>query len=151
MTNPNEQTVRARVESVLTSEAGQVRFGQVRLAQPEDGDFFLRNQSAAIFVKCWSMRDDGLMYVTVKSPVLFGVKPTPELFEHIALNGDVILGHLTAVERDDLIDLYLWHTLVGDDLNERELFEVVGVVGALANTLDDDLKERFGGERTFED
>ena len=59
-----------------------------------DGDFSLRHGSARGFVRACTVESGDWAYVSVWSPFLFEVKPTPELFEYVALHtDDRIFGH----------------------------------------------------------
>lgn len=89
--------------------------------------------------------------VTVSSPLLRGVTPKPELYEHIVRKiprlwfGSVAVWDDTATP--GTVMLALGHTLLGEFLDEEELRAVVfGVLGC-ANELDDLLQKEFGGKR----
>ncbi len=90
------------------------------------------------------------MFVT--APILFGVTPTPELFEYIATNADNwMFGHLSAFRDEGTITIFMTHTLLGDYLDPEELRSAAFGIGFSANDLDDELQSRFGGTRSHED
>ena len=137
--NPNLLVVQSKVQKILSNEFNHVEIDK-------DGDFTFRHESARVFVRVWTPADDGPVYITVTCPLLFNVKPTPELFKYIALHADdYVFGHLSASETEDGIMVTLAHSLLGDYLDQDEL--VRGCAGVLfsGNEIDDDLKARFGG------
>jgi hypothetical protein len=138
--------VRDKVQKILSSNFNRVEIDR-------DGDITLRHESARMFVRCWAKEeDDAPVIVAVESPLLLRVKPTPELFKHIALHSDdYVFGHLSAREGDDGVLVLFSYNLLGDYLDEEELLRACfGVLGT-ANDLDDELQSKFGGERFHED
>lgn len=117
-----------------------------------DGDFSLRHESARVFVSAGSPKSADWTFASVWSPFLFGVKPTPELFEYVALHtDDTIFGHLYAHRTEDGVTLGFSQRLLGDYLDEEELTHAVVAVVTTANDLDDELQAKFGGKRFHED
>ena len=101
----------------------------------------------------WGPGKDGnpRTLVRIGAPILFGVKPSPALYEWIARNGGTYyFGHVGAVDdksEPGALFLYMSHTLLGDYLDEEELASAMwGVLGS-ADDLDDELQKRFGGKR----
>jgi hypothetical protein len=142
--NPALPIVKEKVQKILTT-----KFSHVELTQ--DG-FSLRHESARAFVRVWAHDDDSPIIIGVDCPVLFNVKPTPELFRYIALHGnDYIFGHLSADETDDGIMIMFTHSLLGDYLDEDELGRAVAGVLGTGNDIDDELKAKFGGNLFHED
>jgi len=143
--NPNVSAVKDKVQRIVAS-----RFSHVELR--ENGDVSLRQNSAQVFVKCWSSADDGPVFITLTVPLLLRVQPSPELFKHIALHADdLVYGHLSAFEDEKGVNIVFSHLLLGDYLDEQELFAACTEVLANADALDDELKAKFGGLRWNED
>lgn len=132
-----------KVQRILTD-----RFGTVQI--DGDGDYTLRYESARVFVGCSEWGENTV--VRVFAPVLFGVPPTPELYEYVATEGgNYILGGLCARPGDGGVTLEFRYTVLGDFLDAEELAQAVMAVIFTANGLDDKLKPRFGGSRFHED
>ena len=135
----NLAAVKDKVQKILTNAFNAVEVDK-------EGRFSLRYESARLFVRVWERGDRVL--ISLECPILFDVKPTPELFKYLALHGDdFIFGHLSASEGTDGILVMFTHTLLGDYLDEQELLQAaIGVLGN-GNDLDDELQGQFGGEK----
>ena len=128
----------------------------VRPEVTEDGGWTFRNGSARVFVRVREQQlgdDSSRTLVDLSAPVLFGVSPTPELWEYVALNADNwIFGHLWAAKDDDgNVTLILSHRLLGDFLDPEELKSAVAGLAITAEEVDDKLAEQFGGRRFHEE
>lgn len=101
----------------------------------------------------WGKTKDGepRTLVRISSPVLRGVKPTPQLFEYLAREAPRLwFGNLVVWDDEEtpgMLSLSLGHTLLGDFLDEAELGTAMFGVLNSADELDDQLKQRFGGKR----
>ena len=138
----NIDPVRAKVQSILAE-----RF-TVELTS--NGGYSLRHESAQLFVELVDQETRVLVKLTC--PVLFKVKATPEMFEHIALHADdYYFGHLSAFRTEDGASIYFTHVLLGDYLDSEELIQVVVALLQGSNSLDDELQGIFGGQRYHED
>ena len=118
----------------------------------DGGEIHLRWGSAHLFVACLPFGEDESL-VRISLPLLFGLAPTPELFRHVALHADDWhFGHLSLTERadDGRLTLWLTHTLLGDYLDVEELKTAVATMARTADSLDDELRSTFGGERYHE-
>lgn len=137
--------VRAKVQQYLTQNFSNVTIDK-------DGDYSLRHNSARIFVKTKTREESDWTWITLEIPLLFDVKETPEVFEHVALHADdYIFGHLNAYRSNTGLSLFLSHSLLGDYLDETELVKAVGLMLSAGDDLDDELKAQFGGTRFHED
>lgn len=88
--------------------------------------------------------------VLITAPILFGVKPTPELFEWVARKGGSRwFGHVEVHGADEAeeVNLIFSHTLLGDYLDQPELETAMWGILSVADTWDDELQPRFGGKR----
>jgi hypothetical protein len=101
----------------------------------------------------WGTNQEGepSSLVRVSSPVLWGVDPSPELFEWVAREGGTyFFGHVSAHEDSQSpgkVFLLFSHTLLADYLDEGELTAAFYGVLNTADDLDDRLQARFGGRR----
>lgn len=136
---------RAKMQQYLTKNFNDVNIDS-------DGDFSLRHGSSRVFVSAWTRDDADWTVVKLEVPLLFGVKEAPEVFEYVALHADVyIFGHLNVTRVEDGLNIFLSHSLLGDYLDEDELVRATGVMGSIADELDDELKTQFGGRRFHEE
>jgi hypothetical protein len=112
--------------------------------------------SAFISVRQFGNYEDGQprTLVRVSAPVLSDVRPSAELYEWVAREGgSYFFGHVNVMDdasEPGRLFLHMTHTLLGDYLDEDELAAALyGVLGA-ADELDDQLQQRFGGQRWIE-
>jgi hypothetical protein len=78
------------------------------------------------------------------------VPVTPALFEWVATNTDnFMFGHIgmRVTEDGKHANLVFTHTLLGDYLDPEELKQAVGAIATTADELDEEIQDRFGGER----
>lgn len=144
-----EQTM-MKVQRILTGPMG--------LKVMLDGDRFrvtFQDASTAlsILVKELGSDDEGnpRTVVLVTAPILWGVTPTPELFEWVAREGGSRwFGHVEVHDSSEAgkVDLMFSHTLLGDFLDQGELETAMWALLSTADTWDDQLLPRFGGRRT---
>lgn len=135
----------SKVKQYLTEN-----FDDVSIAP--NGCYSLRRGSARIFVTVRTHDDTDWTWVTLEAPLLSNVKETPEVFEHVALHSDdFIFGHLSAARTNSGLDIMFTHTLLGDFLDEDELVKAVGGMLVIADNMDDELAEIFGGDRFHDD
>lgn len=112
----------------------------------EDGSFQIRWDSAAVNIDI--VEQEGRTLVQCHAPVLRELAASPELFEYVATEGqDYYFGSMHYVPDVNGGLLVLEHTLLGDFLDPDELDNVVDSLVIVANRLDDELQERFGGKR----
>mgnify|MGYP003586390648 CR=1 FL=1 len=131
-------TVYDKVRDLLTSR-------ELDLTVSEDG-FQIRWDSAAVNVDI--VEQEGRTLVQCYSPVLRDLAPSADLFEYVATEGqDYYFGSMHYVPDVSGGLLVLEHTLLGDFLDPDELDNVVDSLVIVANRLDDELQERFGGKR----
>ena len=106
-----------------------------------------------VSVQEWGTNKDGdpCSLVRLSSPILWEVDPSPALFEWIAKEGgNYFFGHVSAHDDNSSpgkLFLMTSHTLLGDYLDEEELSSALYAMLNTADTLDDELKQRFGGKR----
>ncbi len=120
----------------------------------EHGRYSIRYDSARVFVEVDEFGDDQT-WVRLVCPLLHEVPLTPELYEYVALHSDDykygILSVHKSNETDTVGSLFFTYGLLGTTLDPDELKLAVGILVTAANDLDDELKEKFGGERFHEE
>ena len=118
------------------------------------GRVSFQHGSARIFVNVYPWASDGSL-VTVGTLVVSGIPKSPELNEWVAYNaGSYVFGSFNLAEnRQDpaKADLIFDHSLLGDYIDLEEFRTAVGGVAHIADDLDNELSERFGGEVYLED
>ena len=116
---------------------------------------FFQNSSTHVNVRVvdWGKTKDGepRTLVHISSPVLRGLKPSPELYEWVAKDGTKFwFGHMQLFEDQKApgtLLMMMAHTLLGDYLDEAELSSALFAVLGSADEWDDKLQARFGGKR----
>lgn len=108
--------------------------------------------SVQLRVKEWVKSKEGepQSLIVISSMLLRNVKPTPALFEWVARNGGSRwFGHVEVYDEKDTgtVMLIMSHTLLGDYLDEKELYHGMFAVLHSADEWDDVLQKQFGGKR----
>jgi hypothetical protein len=108
----------------------------------EDGDIPVRHGSAAVYVR--ALEDPPT--VVVYSPLVFDVTVTPALYEELnRLNGQTSFARFLLVGTTVMCSAEVFaHPFVADDVVHAYV-----IVSRLADEMDDDLAERFGGTVAF--
>jgi hypothetical protein len=86
----------------------------------------------------------------VWAPVIVDVKPSAELFEWVARDGqEYNYGGIRVINDGDSknVQLIFRVSLPGDSLDPGELKDALFAVALTADELDEELKKRFGGKR----
>ena len=138
----------AEVDRILTAlvwEPDAVQSG-VELRKDGLGRYVLTRGSSCVTVEVEPLFGDH-SWITVSSELLYGVTPTRELFEHLAINGAKYRwGALSASPTaDSCVSIWLTYGLLGTHLDDNELRFAVSVMLAAADDEDDDLQRHFGG------
>jgi len=120
----------------------------------EHGRYSIQHESARVFVEVEEFGDEQT-WVRITCPLLFGVTFTPEVYEYVALHSDDykygILGLRPDPDAEGTGGIFLTYGLLGTTLDPDELKLAVGMLVTTGNDLDDELKEKFGGERFHEE
>jgi hypothetical protein len=133
---------RNKVQRILT------QLGRVEL--DKDGDFVLRHESAVMFVEIVKgFGDDGTL-VRFTCPLVMNVPLTPAVFKWIAVDGqDFKIGSCGVwmdSEDSKTGSIAFSYTIVGDDVDESEVEAAAMVTLLTSNDLDNQLRDKFGGE-----
>jgi hypothetical protein len=144
-----EQTM-MKIQRILTGPMGlRVQLdGQMLTVGFADSSTEVR-----MFVLDWGTGKDGepRTLVRLSAPILWGVRPSPALFEWIAKEGgQYFFGHVSVTDdpsEPGNLFVFMSHTLLGDYLDEDELAAAMWGVLGTADDLDDQLQQRFGGKR----
>lgn len=127
-----------KVQRLLTDLLNNVQIDK-------EGRFHFRHGSSQIFVRVREWQDGTV--VDVIAPTNFNVPASPELFRYVATNVDAyVFGRLAANEHDKGVNVVFSHTLLGDTLDPDELKWAVFAVAGTADTIDDEIRAKFGGE-----
>jgi hypothetical protein len=141
---------RDKAQHILTDIFSDVRVDK-------DGDFAIPWESTIVWVRSreWTLKnDEKRLLLYIMSLILRDVDPTPDLFEYVATHSDDwVFGHLSVVKDDDTgkCAIFMTHHLLGDYLDTEELRAAILAICFSADELDDQMKERFGGERFFDE
>lgn len=136
----NTPAVRDRVQRMLARLLGGVQVGA-------DGEFSFPFETTRVFVRVDPWQDQWTV-VSVYAITNLGVPPSPELYKFLATEDRWWFGHVSAAEEEDGTLLVTFrHTLLGDFLDPEELRIAVGTVAVTADEIDDEIRNRFGGQR----
>jgi hypothetical protein len=109
-----------------------------------DGSASLTYGSARVVVGV-SVFDEDQSLVRVSAMCVTGATASPELYHYVATFQSEI-GHLSVIDQGDgSLCIEYSHGLLGEFLNPAELRLTVIAVALLADRIDDELAERFGG------
>ena len=122
----------------------QELFGEMARINDESPSFSIRFGSALVGVRVREWGDDDAT-ISVFSWVIQGAEITSELIEFLLRkNYDIRFG---AFSIDDENDIHFEHTIVGRTVDKGELEASIKGVASTADSYDDEIKERFGGNR----
>lgn len=123
-------------------------FGTVQVDR--DGDFTFRHGSARVFIRVAELGTDKTV-VAMWAPTNKDIPPGPELFRYLATNNAYTFGSLMAVEREGKVNVVFKHSMLGDTLDPDELVMAAVLLAGTADTVDDEIKQKFGGHVFHED
>jgi len=135
------EDVKAKIQRLLTN-----RFGSVRI--DKDDDFVVTHQSAVVFVgvRTWGEED---IIVSIRCPLIVDVEITDALCRWVAIEGqEYMLGGcwINAAPDGKTGWVYFRTNILGNDLDESELFQSLDAIAFTGNDLDDELFQKFGGK-----
>jgi hypothetical protein len=115
----------------------------------DDGGFMVPYQSTMVIVRPRDLGDDRTV-VIVYGLVNQNVPVSPALYEWVATNTDnYMFGHIGLKVNEDgaTANIVFSHTLLGDYLDPEELRNAIGAIATTSDEIDDEIQDRFGGER----
>jgi hypothetical protein len=115
----------------------------------KDDDFVIRHNSAVVFVSVIPGFGEGGVVIRVRSPLVAKVPITYDLCRWIAVEGqNYLLGRAWLVPNEGGADgwVFFGHAITADDLDESELMDAIYAVTYTSDNLDNDLRDRFGGD-----
>jgi len=119
--------------------------GVERIEVADDGAIPIRAGTAGVFVR---LTDGDHPRLLLYSPMLHGVKKTPELLDKLnELN--VLIRFAKCFWQEEQVILAT--ELLAESLDKESIDNALGVVMAAADHFDDELKATFGGETAFPD
>lgn len=134
---------RERVQRMLTDLFG-------RIEVDKDGDFTFRHGSARVFIRVSEGFTDHTV-VSVEAPTNLRVPASPELFHYLATENHYTFGAFRAFDGDNGVLVLFRQSILGDTLDPDELKTTIGAVASTADDVDDEIQNRFGGDRFHED
>jgi hypothetical protein len=138
--------VQKKVQSILSTELGSVKVDA-------DGDIRIDYESTSVRIAVEKYGDNEEETVVEITGVLsFETPASPKLYKWINdKNGLIKFGtiyHLDGAKGGTLV--LLQYSILGDFLDPEELLNAVRVVVLIANKLDDEVIEEFGGKRVID-
>ena len=135
--------VQKKVQSILSTELGSVKV-------EADGDIRIDYESTSVRIAVEQYGDNPDETVVEITGVLsFETPASPKLYKWINdRNASIKFGtiyHLDGAKGGTLV--LLQYSILGDFLDPEELLNAVRVVALIANKLDDEVIEEFGGKR----
>lgn len=89
--------------------------------------------------------------VRIRAVLVADVPRSPALFQYVATDSRRNLGSINIVLDDEgTCDLFFMYTLAGDEITPGELKHAAFIVATVANQLDDEVQQKFGGKRWTE-
>lgn len=129
------EEVQARIEEILAASGYPYAV--------EDGRARIERGSTAVFIAAREWQDRHVI-VELVCPMLGDVDRSAELLDKLnELNAGLYVGKAYWRNRE----VWLAHNLLGDFLDAEELLASVGMMAVVADKIDDELQQRYGGRR----
>ena len=126
-------------------------------------DMLLLSQGSAMVMitieTCQSI-DGTVEIVSIKSPILRNVEPSADLYKSISeINSSLPFGALVIEDTagkggksggKNTGVLFLKHSLLAQTLDKEEIEVGVGTMAVIADNLDDELQNEFGGQKAID-
>ena len=138
--------------SELKEKVQRILAANWRVELTENG-FYVRGESTGCVITCYEVEEteNEWTYVRFSSLILIDVPITDEFLRYVA-SSILRFGGLFVVfsESGDTGTLILSHTILGNYLDTEELNIALSSVFFTADDLDDELQQRFGGQRSID-
>jgi len=137
--------VQKKVQSILSTELGSVKVDA-------DGDIRIDYESTSVRIAVEQYGDSADETVVEITGVLsFETPASPKLYKWINdKNALIKFGTIYHLESKSGTLVLLQYSILGDFLDPEELLNAVRVVVMIANKLDDEVVEEFGGKRVVD-
>ena len=139
---PTVEDVHSKVQRILQANLDRIEIDK-------DNDFVVRYESAIVYVSIkQGFGEDGVI-ARVYCPLVVGVPISFDLCRWVATDGQFYkLGRawINLDENEETGWLYFGHSMIADDLDESELMGAVYAITYTSNDLDNELRDKFGGE-----
>ena len=135
--------VKDRVQRQLVDIIGNVQVDK-------DGDFSFRYESTRLYISVRPYADNSAT-VEIFTLTNIHVPRTPELFKYVATRDYLYGAFRVNDEPDGTVSVLVTHTLLGDTIDADELKIALFNMMVAADEVDDEIKNKFGGERFYED
>ncbi|HXU45328.1 MAG TPA: YbjN domain-containing protein [Thermoanaerobaculia bacterium] len=113
---------------------------------PEEGHFYVRYGSTVLEISVEPYGEDEAV-VVIMSYCVQGVELAEELFVLLLeLNHQMAFGHFSLIDHD----IFFSHSLLGRDLEPRDLLRMITAVAGTADDWDDRIVEKYGGQTALE-
>lgn len=136
------EAVRQKIQRIIADELGSATVDK-------DGDVRVVHDSAVTFIS--TIEQQNRVIIKFWSVLAVDIRPTPELFQWVATEGQGYFFARMRVsdwdEEANTVSVKWEYDLLGDYLDKAELVNAMHVVVGLSNDLDDDIVSRFGGRR----
>jgi hypothetical protein len=115
----------------------------------EDGDYIVSAGSSRLVVVPRELELAGdRIVVGVRALVLHDVPLTSDLYRFVSTKSfEFIFGALSVQEVEGRGRIWFEYNVLGDYLDYEEIELALGLVGATADNLDDEMQRAFGGNR----
>jgi hypothetical protein len=118
-----------------------------------ENELILENGSATLFINTRDGYGQQGILITINSPLVHRIPMSQELVRWVAVEGrshDIGSVYLVPSGEGETCEIWLGHSLVGNELDGHGILAMVYQLLVLADHLDDLIRERFGGIRFAE-
>lgn len=118
-----------------------------------ENELVVENGSATLFINTKDGFAQRGILITMNSPLVHRIPMSPELIRWVAVEGrsnDIGGVFLVPSGEAGTCEIWLGHSLVGNELDEQGILATVYQLLVLADQLDDFIRERFGGTRYYD-
>ena len=116
---------------------------------PGDGVLVVTFDTTACFIKP-SDFPQGRTVVSIRAPILMGVRPSPVLYELVATRSASFQIGTVALQKEGELNVEFSYGVLADGLTAPTLNQLVRIVGTTADELHFKWKEAFGGRSVYE-
>lgn len=143
----NSSAVNTKVENLLKEALPDVEF-----IKEGPGDWGARNESVLVRIVANSVDYPDRPFVEVVAFVLLGVKDDINIYKYLMTEKSFIFNkwEVEPGESNGTINLFLTARVLIDDLDASELGFAIMSTAVIADEIDEELQQKFGGKRCIE-